>query len=191
MFARLSLVVLLVGATSCLPRIPRQRLSERAKIAVGYIVDPQYAGAAFAPPAALKDAIKKELDDHNLEIVDVPLEGIAAQRLTDARFVAVEKAAGEARFLLLVEQRVMFFSQIDGRYRWEVGTALTASRVRSAGEPAAGIGGNTAKDTFEIPVILMFDHEKEAEAISYAATDVSNRVGLLLDGVLAAAELKQ
>ena len=127
--ARLSLVVLLLAA-GCLPRIPRQRLSERAKIAVGYVVDPQYAGAPFAPPEALKAAIKKELDDHNLELVEVPFELIAAQRLTDARFLSVEKGAGDARFLLLVEQRVQFFSQIDGRYRWEVGTALTASRGR-------------------------------------------------------------
>jgi hypothetical protein len=35
-------------------------------------------------------------------------------------------------------------------------------------------------------VILMFDHEREKEAIVYAATDVANRVGTLLDGVLAA-----
>ncbi|MFT3709205.1 MAG: hypothetical protein QM817_16300 [Archangium sp.] len=178
MRARLFIVVLLV-ASACLPRIPRQRLSERAKIAVGYVVDPQYSGSAFAPPDALKDAIKKELDDHNLEIVDVPLETLTAQRLTDARFEALKKAAGEAPFLLLVEQRVQFFSQIDGRYRWEVGTALTASRA----------AGPVAKDPFEIPVILMFDHEKEREAIAYSANDVSNRVGVLLDGVLAGAEV--
>jgi hypothetical protein len=178
MRARLFVVSVLVLASACLPRIPRQRLGERAKIAVGYVVDPQYAGTSFAPPDALKEAIKKELDDHNLEIVDVPLEALTAQRLTDARFEALKKAAGEAPFLLLVEQRVQFFSQIDGRYRWEVGTALTASRA----------GGSVAKDPFEIPVILMFDHEKEREAISYASSDVANRVGVLLDGVIAGAE---
>ena len=35
-------------------------------------------------------------------------------------------------FVLLVEQRVHFFSQIDGRYRWEVGTTLTAVAARTA-----------------------------------------------------------
>jgi hypothetical protein len=125
--------------------------------------------------------MQKELDDHNLEIVEAPLEALSAQRLTDARFEALKKVAGDAQFLLLVEQRVQFFSQIDGRYRWEVGTSLTAARSG---------GGSVAKDPFEIPVILMFDHEREAEAISYAASDVANRTGVLLDGVLAAAELK-
>jgi hypothetical protein len=48
--------------------------------------------------------------------------------------------------------------------------------------------GATAKDPLEIPVILMFDHEKEREAIIYAAQDVANRVGVLMDGVLAGAK---
>ena len=37
-------------------------------------------------------------------------------------------------------------------------------------------------------MILMFDHEKEREAISYASSDVANRTGVLLDGVLAGAQ---
>jgi hypothetical protein len=173
----LCLSVLALFAFGCVPKIPRQRLSERAKVSVSYIVDPGYAGAAFTPPEALKKAIAKELDDHNLEVVEVPLEAIAAQRLTDSRFDALKKVSAEAPFVLLVEQRVHFFSQLDGRYRWEVATTLTASRA----------DGAKASDPFEIPVILMYDHEKEAEAIASAAPDIANRVGVLMDGVLAGA----
>jgi len=173
----LVLLVVFSLCAGCLPKIPRQRLAERAKVAVAYIVDPGYSGAAFAPPEALKKAIRAELEDHNLELVEVPLEAIAAQRLTDARFEALKKAGGEAPFVLLVEQRVQFFSQLDGRYRWEVSTTLTASRA----------DGAKASDPFEIPVILMYDHEKEAEAIANAASDIANRVGVLMDGVLAGA----
>ena len=161
----------------CLPKIPRQRLAERAKVAVAYIVDPGYSGVAVTPPEALKKAIAKELDDHNLELVELPLEALGNQRLTDARFDALKKASGDAPFVLLVEQRVHFFSQLDGRYRWEVSTTLTASRT----------DGAMARDPFEIPVILMYDHEKELEAIANAASDIANRVGTLLDGVLAGA----
>lgn len=177
---RRALLLTLVAFTvaGCLPKVPRQRLAEPAKIAVGWIVDPSYSGSPFAPPAALKEAMQKEFDDHNLQVVEVPLEALAGQRLTDARFEVLKKAGQvqDAKFLLLVEQRVQFFSQIDGRYRWEVGTALTAARI----------DGPSAKDPFEIPVVLMFDHEKEAQAISTSASDVANRVGTLLDGVLAA-----
>ena len=174
-----ALVLLMVVSwcAGCLPKIPRQRLAERAQIAVAYIVDPGSSGVAYAPPDALKKAINAELEDHNLEVIEVPLEAIVAQRLTEARFDALKRAAGEVPFVLLVEQRVQFFSQLDGRYRWEVGTTLTASRA----------DGSKASDPFEIPVILMYDHEKEADAIANAASDIANRVGVLMDGVMAGA----
>lgn len=174
-----ALVLLLAASLSlgCLPKVPRQRLAERAKVSVGYIVDPSYAGSPATPPEALKKAIRLELEDHNLEVVEAPLEALSKQRLTDARFDALKKASPDVPFVLLVEQRVHFFSQLDGRYRWEVGTSLTASRS----------DGATARDPFEIPVILMYDHEKENEAIANAASDIATRVGVLMDGVLAGA----
>lgn len=175
-----ALVLLLAASLSlgCLPKVPRQRLAEQAKIGVGYIVDPSASGAPWAPPDALKVALAAELADHNLEVVEVPLEALSRQRLTDARFDALKKASPELPFVLLVEQRVQFFSQLDGRYRWEVGTTLTVARA----------DGATARDPFEIPVILLYDHEKEAEAISSAAPDIAARVGVLMDGVLAGAK---
>ncbi len=173
------LVSLAVCLAGCLPRVPKQRLTERARIAVAYIVDPSYSGKPFTPPDALKARITKELDERNLEVVEVPLEAIAAQRLTDSRFLALKARQLDAPFLLLVEQRVHFFSQLDGRYRWEVATTLTAARA----------DGARASDQSELPVILVYDHEKEPEALVTASSDVAERVGLLLDGVMAGAEL--
>ena len=162
--------------TACLPSIPLQKLDTPTPIALGYIVDPTYSGGATTAPQPLKDAIAAELQKHNLTPVEVPLEVLATQRLTDARFEALKKAA-DAPFFLLIEQRVMFFSQIDGRYRWEVGTNLTSSRA----------DGAMARDPFEIPVVLMFDHEKQPEAIANAKDDIAKRVGVLMDGLLAGA----
>lgn len=161
--------------TACLPRVPKQRLAERARVAVAYIVDPSYSGQPFAPPEVLKQRFAKELDDRNLEVIDVPLSAIEAQRLTDSRFLALRDAAKDAQYFLLVEQRVHFFSQIDGRYRWEVATQLTAARA----------DGVRAADQSELPVILVYDHEKEREAIAAASSDLAERMGTLLDGVLA------
>lgn len=173
----LVLTLALALGAGCLPKVPKQRLDARATIAVAYVVDPSYSGEPFTPPDALKNAIKAELDAHNLEVVEVPLEVVKGQRLSDARFDALKRSGHDAPFLLLVEQRVHFFSQLDGRYRWEVATALTASRG----------DGATAKDPFEIPIVLMYDHEKEREAISSAATDIATRVGVLMDGLLVGA----
>jgi hypothetical protein len=174
MSRHLLLVVMLALGAGCMPRVPKQRLDARAKVAVAYIVDPAGLGDARTAPDALKAAVNAELDSRNLEVVEVALETVALQRLTDARFEALKAAAGDSPYLLLVEQRVQFFSQLDGRYRWEVSTNLTAARTSGAG----------AKDPFEIPVILMYDHERDDDAIAAAASDVANRVGGLLDGVL-------
>lgn len=176
------LVVLsVVLSSACLPKVPRQRLSERAKVAIAYVVDPSYAGTPFAPPDSLKQKISADLDDHNLEVVEVPLDAISAQKLSDSRFNALKAAVPDAPFYLLVEQRVHFFSQLDGRYRWEVGTTLTAARA----------DGAQARDQSEIPVILLFDHEKQKEAIAAAADDLVTRVGQLMDGVMAGAQPTQ
>lgn len=172
----LALAAALLGG-ACVPRVPPQRLAERAKVAVAWVVDPSYAGAPFAPPQALRQAVTAALDERNLEVVEVPLEVVQGQRLSDARFEALKRAAAQAPFVLLVEQRVQFFSQLDGRYRWEVGTTLTAARA----------DGASARDPFEVPVILLFDHEKETAALGAAAADVATRVGVLMDGVLAGA----
>lgn len=168
-------VLPLLVLSACLPKVPKQHLAERAKIAVAYIVDPSYSGKAFTPPDSLKKRFAAELNDRNLEVVEVPVSAIEAQRLTDSRFFALRDAEKDAAYFLLVEQRVHFFSQIDGRYRWEVATTMTAARA----------DGVRAADQSELPVILVYDHEKEREAISAAASDLTERMGILLDGVLA------
>lgn len=175
--AAVGLVVLALGALGCIPRVPQQRLAERAQVAVVYVVDRAGAGAPWTPPEALKAAVTQALDARNLEVVERPLEVLAGQRLTDARLAALAAAAPDAPFVLLVEQRVTFFSQIDGRYRWEVGTSLTAQRR----------GAAAVKEPFESAVVLQFDHQREAEALAEVADDVSGRAGRLFDGLLAGA----
>lgn len=170
-------VLVAFAALGCIPKVPQQRLAERAKVAVVYVVDRAGAGEPWSPPDSLKKAVAAELDTRNLEVEELPLSALGGQRLTDARLEALKQAAGDAPFVLLVEQRVTFFSQIDGRYRWEVGTSLSASRR----------GGATAKDPFELPVVLQYDHEREAAAIAHSASDVATRTGVLLDGLLAGA----
>ncbi len=172
-----AVAALLCGAltTGCIPRVPKQVLAARAPIAVGYVVDPTHAGDAAAAPDALKAQVKAELASHNLDVVEVPLEALKGQRLSDARFAALKAARPDAAFLLLVELRVHFFSQLDGRYRWEVAATLTAARG----------DGQQAREPFEVPVVLMYDHEKGPEAMASAAPDIANRVGALMDGLLA------
>ncbi len=189
------LAAVLLGA-GCIPRIPVQRLPKLTPIAVAYVADPSFAGDSTTAPDKLKAAIAEVLAERNLQPVEVPLETVKNTKLTDARMASirespgpalssggaqnshgepVEPRASEPPFILLIELRVHFFSQLDGRYRWEVGTALTVERRN----------GTQVKDAFEVPVVLMFDHEKQEAAMVAATPDIGNRLAVLIDGLLA------
>ncbi len=160
---------------ACIPRIPVQRLETPTKIAVAYVVDPSFSGEATTAPDKLKAAVNAVLAERNLEPVELPLEVVKGAKLTDTRLAAMRAANTEAPFLLLVELRVQFFSQLDGRYRWEVGATTTAERR----------GGAQVRDPFEVPIVLMYDHEKHAAAIVAASSDIASRLSVALDGILA------
>ncbi len=170
-----SLVVVLLAASACIPRVPVQRLPALTPIVVAYVVDPSYSGQATTAPATLKATVAEVLAERNLSPVELPLEVVKDAKLTDARMAAMRANETAAPFLLLIELRVQFFSQLDGRYRWQVGTAVTAERRSST----------QVKDAFEVPVVLQFDHEKQPAAIVMAADDIKGRVAVLIDGLLA------
>lgn len=178
MSSRLALVALSLVSWSCMPKVPRQRLENATPILVGYIVDPTYSGAPTTAPDKLKEVVTRALEERNLSVVEVPLEVLKDQRITDTRRAALEAQQPDAPYTLLVELRVHFFSQLDGRYRWEVGTALTASKR----------GGVTSKDAFEVPVVLVYDHEKQRAAMNAASEDIAIRLASLMDGLLVSAD---
>jgi len=174
MSARVVSLVVLLLTLSCIPKVPRQRLESATPIVVGYVVDPTYSGDATTAPDALKEAVARALEERNLGVVEAPFEVLKGQRITDTRKAALKAWQPDAPYVLLVELRVHFFSQLDGRYRWEVGTALTVSKN----------GGVEARDAFELPVILQYDHEKQRAAINAASSDLASRLGGLIDGLL-------
>lgn len=174
MSARLVVIVCALAAVSCLPKVPKQRLENTTPIVVGYIVDPTYSGEPTTAPEKLKEALTRVLEERNLTVVEAPLEVLQNERITDTRKAALEAFKPDAPYVLLVELRVHFFSQLDGRYRWEVGTALSATKT----------GGVATKDAFEVPVVLVYDHEKQRAAMNAAANDISVRLATVIDGLL-------
>lgn len=174
MSTRAVAIVAVLLSLSCMPKVPRQRLENATPIVVGYIVDPTYSGDPTTAPEPLKDAIAKALEERNLSVVEAPFEVLNGQRITDTRKAALKAHQPDAPYFLLVELRVHFFSQFDGRYRWEVGTALTVSKN----------GGVESRDAFELPVILQYSHEKQSAALNTAAADIASRLGGVIDGLL-------
>jgi hypothetical protein len=82
--------------------------------------------------------------------------------------VAFARADG---VVLLVEVRPVFFSLMNGRYRWTVGVELALL------EPAR----DAVRESFDVPVFLAHQHEREAAALAAASPAIARRLGRMLD----------
>lgn len=162
--------------TAC-PRVPPQRLDTQLPIALAMVVDPAGSAPPLAPPPELFTQLQTALQTRNLLARTVPLQELGGQRLTEPRYQAL-KAAGDAPWVLLIEAQVNFFSQLDGRYRWLVSVKLSAGR-RSA-------PGIEASDAFQAPAVLLYDHEREPEALLVVADVIADRATRMIDQLIVA-----
>lgn len=151
--------------------MPQQKAATATPIAVGWALEADRSGAPVPAPEKLKAALTAALGERNLTLTDTG--DVDAPRLTARRLEAL-RAKEPAGFVLLVEARASFFSQLEGRYRWSVAVKLTASS-----KP-----GELVEDTFTAPAILQFEHEREPQALAAVARDIGQRAGTLVDGLL-------
>lgn len=176
----LAIAGLVLAVGGCLPRLPVRRLDTPAPVAVAYVADAERGAGVTSVPAGLKARVVEALAKRNLVSAEVPFETLAADfeaaRDSKLRYQKVAAAAGGAPFVLLVETKASFFSQISGRYRWTVYARLSAGKA----------GGDRVVDEFNLPAMLDFDHEHEAEALSMAAPVIAERAGAVFDSFLAA-----
>jgi hypothetical protein len=177
---RLALAGLVLAMGGCLPRLPVRRLDAPAQVAVAYVADAERGVGVASVPEGLKAKVVEALAKRNLVSSEVPFEKLSADfesaRDSKLRYQKVAAAAGGAPFVLLVETKASFFSQISGRYRWTVYARLSAGKA----------GGDSVVDEFNLPAMLDFDHEHEAEALAMAAPVIAERAGAVFDSFLAA-----
>ncbi len=177
-------VVGLGVASGCIKRTPVARLAEPVTVAVAFVQDSDGSGAGAGTvqdvPQALKDAVARELEARNLVVEFVPFDTLAESygrlRATERRFELLKENA-QAPLLLLVETRAEFFSQLAGRYRWVVHTRLTGSQRSSDAGPT--------ERQLESPVTLVFNHQRQEEALAEASARIAQAAGTLFDDVLA------
>ena len=115
------------------------------------------------------DALAKE----GLALRPVPLAGREAA-LGDARTDAdrLGAIAGDGGWVVMVEARARFFSQLEGRWRWVV-------EVRVGLGPADSLD-RAVFETFEVPVFLRHEHQGPEAAIDAAAPQIGPKVARLL-----------
>lgn len=164
----LLLMVLLAG---CVPKVAQQKAASLTPVALGWALEADHSAKPLAAPEQLKDRVGQALAERNLSVNDVgSLEG---SRLTAHRLEALRQA-DPSGWVLLIEARTSFFSQLEGRYRWSVAVKLTASS-----KP-----GEQIEDTFTVPALMQFEHEREPQVLAAVARDIAQRAGTLLDGLL-------
>jgi glycosidase len=185
MVLRLSCLLLLLTACLHAPAVVRLPEPARATVVVVLETADRVSTLALAGhPAGV--AMSSELARRNLDALLVPLcdappssgppclEPISAQGPTAARLAAIAaQPAAASDYVVLVEAKVSFYAQLEGRYRWTVKVRLSVAR-------ADHLEGAQA-DEFDVPVVLEFAHEDAHAAFEAALPLISRHLGQLLD----------
>ncbi len=124
-------------------------------------------------PEAVKQRVAEVLAKRNLQVRVVPYAQTAVEfaKVTDSqlRYATLMAQAPEARLYLLVETRVSYFSDVSGRFSWEVHVRTTAGRDTQQEYGAA----------------LQFSHQREDEAQTEVARQIAGQAAGLFDSFLA------
>jgi glycosidase len=177
-------LTLLLGLASCMKAPPVQRLSTPSPMAVAIVHD--HGSALGAVPEALRSQIQSTLEARNLVIQEVPQpqyeSAFIRKRSTRDRLQTFAGLIGDAPLSMLVETRAEYYSQLNGRYRWTVYVKFSLAK---AGDP-----GPANVSSFSLPVMLSFDHQREEDALAYAAGPVARKLGQELDDFLAGLDMQ-
>ena len=175
------LALALSCATGCLQKRPVVRLATRTAVAVGYVLDHDLDSGAEDVPLRLKQQIAAALAERNLEVQEVPFADakFASLKGSPRRFSQLGNVGKDAPLALLVETKAQFYSQLNGQFRWVVSVKLS---VGDRKQP------DVLTSAFDESAILVYEFEKEPEAVARASHVIAERSGALLDQLLSNAD---
>jgi len=174
---------LALGAVGCLQRsAPPVLAPSGTVVAVAYVRDDVHKRGVVADvPEAVKQRVAEVLAKRNLQVRVVPYAQTAVEfaKVTDSqlRYATLMAQAPEARLYLLVETRVSYFSDVSGRFSWEVHVRTTAGRASASMEPSG--------TQQEYGAALQFSHQREDEAQTEVARQIAGQAAGLFDSFLA------
>ncbi|MFO0746063.1 MAG: hypothetical protein U1F43_10365 [Myxococcota bacterium] len=170
-----ALAVALAGSACIGARAP-ERLAQPTAIAA-YVWLEGADGQPSDVPSAVGARIEGALRERNLvpqTLGDAALAArVASLPTTAARLAARAAAAPDAPYVLLVEARAAFFSQLSGRYRWDVDARSTlAARDDLEHAQASTVG---------VAAVLQYDHEREPDALAFVGQQLVGDLTTLVD----------
>lgn len=169
-------MVLIFLAAACLKPTPPLETGGGRPLVVVNVLDAATDAPAVDTPerfdaAVLETVSRRKLVPRLLE-AEGELAAVQGSRETGPRVRALAPALAGAP-VLLVETRPVYYSELNGQYRWTVGVVVTLQ------------GGETPSTrSFDVPVFLQYHHQREADAVDAAAPVVARKIGEVLDGWL-------
>ena len=167
-----------VMAASCLQSKPALRLDQPTPVALVLVRDDVHEKIAHAVPDSMVERLKSELSERNLVPRLLQTEGFAERfsTLRDSRRRLQHLASKTDGLLVLIETQPVFYSQLSGRYRWTVYVKISISEAGNKNGPMVQI--------FDLPAVLTYDHEREAEALQAVSSSVASKLGQVMDAYL-------
>lgn len=167
---------LALSITACLASASPQRLATSTPVAVVLHLESS-SGRAHPVPDAVARGVEAVLAQRSLvPSVIEPAAAFATTRSTPQRLDLVRESS-DAPWIMLLEARARFFSQLSGRYRWEV--ELRVSLVERA-QP-----DRVHTSELSVPAFLLHEHETEPEALSFVRRQLEDDLASLVDRVFA------
>jgi hypothetical protein len=161
---------LLFGFLGCIRPEPAPAPAAQHPVAAVLVLE-DARGKPVAAPAILHEELVRALEHEGLqprwsnEAVDLGRLGSTPARV---RWLAARHSGAS---VMLIEARVRFFNEVEGRFRWDVdvkATAFDGARIDDA-----------VTSAFDAPAILNFPHQGETDALSYAAVPIAREIAEL------------
>lgn len=131
-------------------------------------------------PDRVRDDLSAALRERGLVAAFETSDALAGASSTERRLELAVAAQPEADLVVLLEAHPVFSSQMAGRYRWQVDVDLTLAH------PGGEDGPRTW--SWELPVFLLYHHQREADALAEAAPMLRRKLDAALDEFVGSAE---
>lgn len=172
-------IFLAISALSCIKQGPTTQYASSPQFAAAYVYDEDQSQTSLALLDSTPEHFNSAFTARKLAVSEIPFNDFASDfaklRDSNRRSQSMKKLRPEADVLVLVELKAVFYSQLGGRYRWDVKANISLT------DPNSHL---TLTDNFSLPAVLMFAHEKGDTAINTVKEEIARRLGSILDSYM-------
>ena len=169
------MVLIFSALFGCLKQVEPSKANTTIELPTVAVLDEIQQRQCSELPEELQSSINRTLDERNIWVDLQPIpDSFQQQRNSSQRTDLLTEYPA-----LLIETQAQFFSQLNGRFRWEVKLQLTL--VENDEQQLVR--------TSTIPIFHQFHHEREKEALLAAETIILREINLLMDDYLRGQQL--